>query len=152
MATDSKNALLTYEEICNLYHFCQFTGKISGTTANPILVDNSYNTNWNGTEYCGTASYGFFFIKFNNSVYLFGYSSPVCIYGKMSECVYHPINFIDSSGISQNATLGFIFEWSIPALGIYSFDIFNDHGEPISFKQYLENSEIIGFLNMSEQM
>lgn len=157
MATNSENALLTYAEICKLWHFCQFTGSISSTST-PINVNVSYNSNWNGTAEAGTATYGFFFINFNNPQYFSGYSSLVSIYGNIPDPQVQYISYVDPDDTIRHCLIEFIFRWSTP-LGNSAKLIINRFGYWNSAEQTrfitragtLSGSSIIGYLFMSEQ-
>ena len=157
MAKNSENALLTYAEICKLWHFCQFRGSISSTST-PINVDVSYDSNWNGTEEAGTATYGFFFIHFNNSQYFSGYSSLVSIYGNISNPQVQYISYVDLDDTIRHCLIEFIFRWSTPfdssaKLIINRFGYWNNEEQSrfITRSGTLSGSSIIGYLFMSEQ-
>ena len=151
MAKNSENALLTYAEICKLYHFCQFTGGISSTST-PIAINFNYDSNWDGKNIAGTASNGFFFIKFNNTEYFSGYSSLVSIYGYIPNKQVQYISYVDPNDTIRHCLIEFIFSWSTHGLLIYRFGYWNNEEQTrfISRGEFLYNSIIVGYLFMSE--
>lgn len=151
MATNSENALLTYAEICKLYHFCQFRGSILSTST-PITINFNYDSNWNGENVAGTATNGFFFIQLNNTEYFSGYSSLVSIYGNISNKQVQYISYVDPNNTIRHCLIEFTFNWGVQRLVIYRFGYWNTEEQTrfISRSAFLSNSLIVGYLFMSE--
>ena len=157
MAINSSNALLTYAEICKLYHFCEFNGTCKSATLSNATFNLSYKYNWTNANKGQIATYGFFFILFNDTTYFSGNSSPVTIYGN-TQSQNQVINYVDATNdTATNGIITFSFNWSAvsvnyqPMIIISKFGAYNSTGERfINRTSRLLNSTLVGYLFMSE--